>query len=52
MRRCTNCGKYPFCELINEDTVSIDTNCDYWIKRRLFNENNEGSKFSTRESNS
>ena len=32
-KRCTNCGKFPFCE----DTVSDEKDevCANWIKRRV-----------------
>lgn len=29
--RCTNCGKYPFCENIEE--ASIENDCLDWTKR-------------------
>ena len=53
-KRCTNCGKFPFCSYIVES--SKDNQCSLWIKRKVDNyetsENfNKGCEQSTRESN-
>ena len=34
MQRCTNCGKYPFCNYIINP--AIENKCDLWIKRSYF----------------
>lgn len=41
MNRCTNCGKYPFCEKI----VNATGNCENWYKRKI--ENNGDIKNGT-----
>ena len=33
MKRCTNCGKYPFCEDIQE--AGAENNCENWVKRNI-----------------
>lgn len=40
MNRCTNCGKYPFCNEIIDPLVS----CKNWSKRKL--EDKEDKNFS------
>lgn len=52
MKRCTNCGKYPFCKLIDENNIAVETVCQYWVKRRLLNENNTRSEFETGKNDS
>ena len=32
-KRCTNCGKYPFCKAIRAPGRSNE--CEKWIKRQL-----------------
>lgn len=32
-KRCTNCGRYPFCKDIKEP--GRPNNCEKWIKRKL-----------------
>lgn len=32
-KRCTNCGKFPFCKDIKDPRK--ENNCDRWIKRIL-----------------
>ena len=34
-RRCTNCGRYPFCFNIDGSKVAQETDCEKWIKRSL-----------------
>lgn len=50
-KRCTNCAKYPFCEIIDENKITCENICDVWIKRRLNDGNYTSSKFSSREKN-
>lgn len=30
-KRCTNCGRYPFCEKI--ENPATENNCEKWIRR-------------------
>lgn len=32
-KRCTNCGKYPFCERI--ENAGEENDCQYWNKREI-----------------
>ena len=34
MQRCTNCGKYPFCNYIIDPAIKNE--CDLWTKREYF----------------
>lgn len=33
VHRCTNCGKYPFCNYITK--CDIPNNCNLWVERGL-----------------
>ena len=35
MGRCTLCGRYPFCNNIQENNISKNNNCKLWVKRGL-----------------
>jgi len=54
MSKCTYCGRYPFCKLIDENTISIELNCSKYIKRNLsdYDEINEICEYKTRKRNS
>ena len=51
MSKCTYCGCYPFCELIEENTISIELDCNKYIKRKLddYGEVNKVCEYQTRE---
>lgn len=44
MKRCGNCGKYPFCN----HTAGANDNCDYWITK-LDKKDGDYYKFSKLE---
>lgn len=45
MNRCTNCGKYPFCEKI----VNATGNCENWDKRKIENKEDKNFNFERLE---
>lgn len=49
-KRCVTCGKYPFCNDIEEP--SKPTNCEKWLRRGYDVRINKTSEYETRESNS
>ena len=46
-KRCTNCGKFPFCKDIKEPSKSND--CEKWIKRKIILEGKEKSMSELKE---